>query len=152
LSNPCLEPAAARGVARRGLPRVRTGDGATLGFESKRGGLEAVAAALTNGEIARAQIAALLLQLPDPPASTSAQSVDLQKRRLARDRIVCGLLKANAVRDAMRPRTGEPPNPGWFAPTSEAPAPKTPKANSSPAAGAAARGARRSSGDNGRRA
>jgi len=36
-------------------------------IERKRRGVDAVAAALAKGELARAQIAALLLRLPDPP-------------------------------------------------------------------------------------
>jgi len=105
--------------------------GVTLDFGSKRRGVEAVAAALTNGEIARAQIAALLLQLPDPQGSTSAQSDDLEKRRLVRDLVACGLLKADADWNDKHPRTGAPsrsgdtlafvppapaaPSPGWSA-------------------------------------
>jgi hypothetical protein len=41
--------------------------GLPLDLERKRRGVDAVAAALNKGELARAQIAALLLQLPDPP-------------------------------------------------------------------------------------
>ena len=48
--------------------------GVPLDFGSKRSGVDAVAAALTSGEIARAQVAALLLRLPDPPTSAGAQS------------------------------------------------------------------------------
>ena len=55
--------------------------GVPLDFGSKRRGVEAVAAALTSGEIARAQTAASRLQLPDPPVSPSAQSDNLEKRR-----------------------------------------------------------------------
>ena len=84
---------------------------------SARRALDAVAAALTNGELARAQIAALLLQLPDPPPAAIAQPDGLEKRRLARDLAACGLLKADADWDDKHPRTGAPPNPGWFAPT-----------------------------------
>ena len=42
--------------------------GLPLDCERKSGGLDAIAAALTNGELARAQIGALLLRLPDPSA------------------------------------------------------------------------------------
>ena len=41
--------------------------GLPLDCERKGGALDAVAAALTNRELARAQIGALLLRLPDPP-------------------------------------------------------------------------------------
>ncbi len=46
--------------------------------------IDAVAAALGNGELARAQIGALLLRLPDPPACAGAPDGGLEKRRLAR--------------------------------------------------------------------
>ena len=46
--------------------------GFPLDFGRKRRRIDAVAAALGNGELARAQIAALLLQLPDPPASAGS--------------------------------------------------------------------------------
>ena len=48
--------------------------GFPLDIERKRKGVDVVAAALANGELARAQIAALLLQLPDPPTSSGVLS------------------------------------------------------------------------------
>jgi hypothetical protein len=105
-----------------------------------RRGVDAVAAALGNRELARAQIGALLLQLPDPPASAGAQLDGLEKRRLVRDLVACGLLKADADWDDKHPRTGAPPNPGWFAPTSGEPDAEEPNARSSSAAGAPSRG------------
>jgi hypothetical protein len=105
-----------------------------------RRGVDAVAAALGNGELARAQIAALLLRLPDPPASEGAQPDALEKRRLAGDLVACGLMKADADWDEKHPRTGAPPNPGWFAPTQEAPGADQPKTSPSPAAAAPSRG------------
>jgi hypothetical protein len=65
---------------------------------------------LTNGELARAQIATLLLQLPDPPSGASLDNVEL-----ARGLAACGLLKADPDWDAKHPRTGTPPNRAWFA-------------------------------------
>jgi len=76
----------------------------------KRAGLHAIANAPTNKELARAQIAALFLQLPDPPFEGSAERMDL-----ARALASCGLLKADPDWEAEHPRTGTPPNPGWFA-------------------------------------
>ncbi len=102
--------------------------------------IDAVAAALGNGDLARAQIGALLLQLPDPPASTGAQHGALEKRRLVHDLVACGLLKADGDWDEEHPRTGAPPNPGWFAPKSGAPEADQPKAGPSPAASAPSRG------------
>ncbi|WP_170153135.1 hypothetical protein [Roseiarcus fermentans] len=51
----------------------------------------------------------MLLRLPDPPAAE--QSPDALRRDLA----ACGLLKADDGWDEQHPRTGTPPNPGWFA-------------------------------------
>jgi hypothetical protein len=64
----------------------------------------------------------------------------LEKRRLARDLVACGLLKADAEWDDKRPRTGEPPNPGWFAPKSGEPGADKPKTDPSPAADPPSRG------------
>jgi hypothetical protein len=110
--------------------------GLPLDCERKSGALDAVAAALTNGELARAQVGALLLQLPDPPSAAIAQSDGLEKRRLARDLVACGLLKADADWDDKHPRTGAPPNPGWFAPTDGATTADTPSTKPSRAIGA----------------
>ena len=111
--------------------------GLPLDCERKGRALEAVAAALTNGELARAQIGALLLRLPDPPASAGAQADGSEKQRLVDGLLACRLLKADADWDDKHPRTGAPPNPGWFAPTSGATeAPGEPKASPSPATGA----------------
>ena len=73
-----------------------------------------VARALERNDLALAQIAALLLQFPDPPSLTkdsSAQGAAALAWRL----IESGLLKADWDA-AKHPRAGEPPNPGWFAP------------------------------------
>ncbi len=109
--------------------------GLPLDFGRKRRRIDAVAAALGNGDLARAQIAALLLQLPDPPASTGSQHGALEKRRLARDLVACGLLKADDDWDEKHPRTGAPPNPGWFAPKSGEPGADEAKTDPSSAAG-----------------
>jgi hypothetical protein len=114
--------------------------GFPIDLSCKRRGVEALAAALTNGELARTQIITLLLQLPDPPVSASAPSDILEKRRLARDLVACGLLKADADWDDKHPRAGSPPNPGWFAPTSGASEADTPRTSASLAAGAPSRG------------
>jgi hypothetical protein len=77
---------------------------------SKLAGLQAVADALNRGEVARAQITALLLKLPDPAVAKSA--VQAVARRLHNG----GWLLKEWEPDE-HPRTGTPPNPGWFAPT-----------------------------------
>ena len=92
--------------------------GLPLDCERKGRALDAVAAALTNGELARAQIGALLLRLPDPPRASGVHADGLEKRRLVDGLLACSLLKADADWEGKHPRTGAPPNPGWFAPTS----------------------------------
>ena len=90
--------------------------GVPLDISAKRNGLEVVAKALQRGETARAQIAALLLKLPDPP---QGEAIDIREQNclaLALDLAACGLLKADPDWDAKHPRTGTPPNPGYFAP------------------------------------
>ncbi len=87
--------------------------GFPLDIGSKRAGLTVVAAALRSGDIAKAQIAALHLQLPEPLKSRSAQEAG--REGLVRDLAACGLLKADDDWNAEHPRTGAPPNPGWFA-------------------------------------
>ncbi|MBV8472614.1 MAG: hypothetical protein JO107_10115 [Hyphomicrobiales bacterium] len=107
--------AAAGGVPRWSLPPLADIEaalsrayGSNIEASRKLGGLRVVADALNKGDLARAQIATLLLRLPDPPKS-GAPSANLQKR--LRD---SGLLK-DWNPDA-HPRTGVGPNPGWFAP------------------------------------
>ena len=95
---------------------------------------------MSDGELARAQIAALLLQLPDPPAAAGARLGDLERRRLALELAAGGLLKTDADWDDKHPRTGAPPNPGWFAATSGTPAADAPKTEPRPAASAPSRG------------
>lgn len=107
--------------------------GLPLDCERKGRALDAVAAALTNGELARAQIGALLLRFPDPPASASGHADGLEKRRLVDGLLACGLLKADADWDDKHPRTGAPPNPGWFASTQGAPGADAPKPDANPA-------------------
>ena len=109
--------------------------GLPLDCERKGRALDTVAAALTNGELARAQIGALLLRLPDPPPAAIAQPDGLEKRLLVDGLLACGLLKADADWDEKHPRTGAPPNPGWFAPTEGATA-DTPETKPSRATGA----------------
>ena len=93
--------------------------GRPIGAAGKLGGLGVVADALTKGQLARAQIATLLLRLPDPPPpnADAARRAELEKR-LGES----GLLK-DWNPDA-HPRVGVPPNPGWFAPKGEAEAPR----------------------------
>jgi hypothetical protein len=114
--------------------------GFPVDFGRMRRRVDAVAAALDNGDLARAQVGALPLRLPDPPASAGAQPGALEKRRLAYDLAACGLLKADGDWNEKHPRTDAPPNPGWFAPTPGTPGADKPKTDASSSAGASSRG------------
>jgi hypothetical protein len=76
-------------------------------------GLAAVARALNAGDRCLARIAAVHLRLPDlpNPAARDAMEAEDSLIKYARDG---GSLDWNP---ALHPRTGTPPNPGWFAPT-----------------------------------
>ncbi|RBP05158.1 restriction endonuclease fold toxin 5 of polymorphic toxin system [Roseiarcus fermentans] len=113
--------------------------GFPLDVGCKRGGLAVIARALNSGDLARAQVATLLLKLPDPPATDGAVPDALQKRRLAHELTASGLLKTDDDWDAEHPRTGTPPNPGWFATKPGAVDP--PKADVKPVSPSAAAGA-----------
>lgn len=79
--------------------------------------LDGIAKALNHGDLALAQIATLLLRFPDPPPLTKDLSGE-SAAELARQLADCDLLKADWD-PAKHPRTGEAPNPGWFAPKDE---------------------------------
>ena len=102
----------------------------------KRRGLAVVAEALNKGELARAQIAALLLRLPDPVLSKLDPDAHEDELACLRE---CGLL-AKDWEEADHPRTGTPPNPGWFAPKDDSGAAK-------PESGSQSGGAERSRGE-----
>ena len=83
-----------------------------INASSKLAGLHVVAEALNHGELARAQIATLLLKLPDPPIlGAAANSEDVLSKLLHE----WGWLLKDFDPDK-HPRAGVPPNPGWFAP------------------------------------
>ena len=100
--------------------------GVPLDISAKRNGLEVVAKALQRGETARAQIAALLLKLPDPPQGKAFDIREQNCLATALDLAACGLLKADPEWDAKHPRTGTPPNPGYFAPVPKDQLPERP--------------------------
>lgn len=85
-----------------------------VGFDAaqKMNGLGVVADALNRGELARAQIATLLLKLPDPERIDGGAG---GLRKLAA-LFEAGWL-AKEWEDSEHPRAGVPPNPGGFAPT-----------------------------------
>ncbi len=80
----------------------------------KRGGLAGVAAALNRGDVALAGIAALLLRFPDPPSLEKGEPSPDDVLALAAELFWSGLLKGDWD-PGKHPRTGEPPNRGWFA-------------------------------------
>jgi hypothetical protein len=78
-------------------------------------GLANVAAALDRGDLALAKIGALLLRLPDPPSVLKGAP-----RRGAHElaiRLFDSDLLKGGYDPAKHPRTGEPPNHGWYANT-----------------------------------
>ena len=77
--------------------------------EGKVSGFAFVAGALDNGEIALAQIGALLLRFPDPPRLAKDMAPSADAASLARQLFFIGLLKADAAWVAQHPRTGTRP-------------------------------------------
>jgi hypothetical protein len=75
-------------------------------------GLANVAAALNADDQCLAHIAAVHLQVPDLPDRASRDGMEALDRiiKYARD-------EGTDWNPALHPRTGAPPNPGWFAPT-----------------------------------
>jgi hypothetical protein len=87
--------------------------GMVIDVSGKAQGIAVVARALDDGNIALAQIAALLLRFPDPPRLGKQASAPAFLS-LASELIFSGLLKGDWNPDA-HPRTGTAPNRGWFA-------------------------------------
>ncbi len=92
-------------TARYGLP---------IDVAAKAGGFATVARALDRGDLALAGIAAVLLQFPDPPPLEKGAPASNDWGRLAAELAESGLLKDDWD-PAKHPRTGQKPNPGWFA-------------------------------------
>jgi len=119
--------------------------GFRVDVSAKMNGFAGVAKALQERNIPKAQIAALLLRLPDPLPFMGTELAKSDVRRLSHDLIVSGLLKAEDDWDEKHPRTGSPPNPGWFAPkpkdsaATEAPRTDVKPSDSAPSTGDAAR-------------
>ena len=86
------------------LSRLVSADfGIPIDLSSRRGGLKAIAKALNEGDLPRAQIATLLLAIPDPPLAKAAAPHD-EIIRLIRDLCWSGLLKL----DDAKPRASSP--------------------------------------------
>jgi hypothetical protein len=88
--------------------------GLPLDLGGKVAGLTVVAKALDRGEIAKAQIAMLLMRFPDPPPLDKGARPSDDLGKLANALAESGLLKDDDF-ESEHPRTGTPPNPGWFA-------------------------------------
>ncbi|MBV8662351.1 MAG: hypothetical protein JO107_04550 [Hyphomicrobiales bacterium] len=93
--------------------------GLAVDISRKVQGIAIVARALDNGDIALAQIAALLLQFPDPTEFGEHGAEGRALGALATELTFSNLLKGDWNPDD-HPRTGMPPNPGWFAPVPKA--------------------------------
>jgi hypothetical protein len=77
-------------------------------------GLATVAAALNANDPALARIAAVHLQIPDLPSAVARDATIAEDALIKYARDEGGSTDWNP---ALHPRTGTPPNPGWFAPT-----------------------------------
>jgi hypothetical protein len=78
-------------------------------------GLAAAAEALSAGNLALAQIAAVHLPLPELANTIARTGIEAEDLLIKLDRLQ-ELLARAAWDEAEHPRTGTPPNPGWFAP------------------------------------
>ena len=87
--------------------------GAPIDAGPKVGGFEFVASCLKRGDLALAQIGALMLRFPDPPLA-GQQCSEEGRVELAAALDAAGLLKDDDFNEK-HPRTGEPPNRAWFA-------------------------------------
>jgi SCP1.201-like deaminase len=81
----------------------------------KAGALSLIAKALNRGDLTLAAVAAAQMRFPDPPLLTTPIEKDEEVAHRAMQLHRSGLLKT--WDPAKHPRTGAPPNPGWFAPT-----------------------------------
>ena len=95
---------------------------------AKVGALALITSALNRGDYALAAIAAVQMQFPDPPPLVKDVELIDEVMRRAAELYRSGLLKAD-WEPTKHPRTGTPPNRGWFAPVpkeSKPPAPGWP--------------------------
>jgi hypothetical protein len=88
-------------------------------------GFAAVAGALGIDKVDLAQLAAADLALPDLPDTAARIGVEVENLLIKLERID-GQLARIAWDEAQHPRTGTPPNPGWFAPSGSSGATTTP--------------------------
>src|ERR1700730_12690309 len=88
-----------------------------IDIASKANALALIAHAFNRGDFTMAAIAAVQMQLPDPPPLTNGVESANKVLRRAVELRLSGLLKF--WDPAKHPRIGTPPNPGWFAPVDE---------------------------------
>jgi len=88
--------------------------GLPVSVTAKARGIASVARALDRGDLALAGIGAVLLQFPDPPGLGKGVPAAIDWMALAIELAASGLLKGDWD-PAKHPRTGQEPNPGWFA-------------------------------------
>ncbi len=69
--------------------------GLPIDISSKAGGLKAISNALNEGDVARAQIATVLLGIPDPPSLVKGVSARTEMIKFIRDLDRSGLVKAD---------------------------------------------------------
>jgi hypothetical protein len=87
--------------------------GLPIDVAAKASALALIAAAFNRGDLAMAAIATVQMQFPDPPLTKGWETENEVTRRaleLHRSRLL------KFWDPAKHPRTGTPPNPGWFAP------------------------------------
>ncbi|HEY1983320.1 MAG TPA: hypothetical protein VGH13_24830 [Xanthobacteraceae bacterium] len=114
---PLLEKAAGRWMPRRVAElndELTTCYRLPVEIAAKANSLSLIAHALNRGDLAMAAIAAVQMQIPDPPRVAKRQEKPEDIVRRARELARGGLLKL--WDPALHPRAGVPPNPGWFAP------------------------------------
>jgi len=100
-----------RGEIERLLKRVYHGE---LPVDRLMRGLAAIAAALNANDQCLARIAAVHLKIPDLPSPAARDALAAEDSLIKYARGESGGADWNP---ALHPRTGAPPNPGWFAPT-----------------------------------
>jgi len=91
-----------------------------IDVSAKKGALALIANAFNRGDFAMAAIAAVQMQFLDPPGLGKTETIAELKNRAA-ELHRSGLPKV--WEESEHPRTGTPPNPGWFAPVNGAPQP-----------------------------
>lgn len=69
--------------------------GLPIDMSSKMGGLKAISNALNDGEIARAQIAAVLLSIPESPSQMKRPHSKAEMIKFIRDLHWCGIIKSD---------------------------------------------------------